>query len=63
MAIRKYADAKRVQFVFYNDVKNNLAKIDILIHLDNSERYENKQQREIWNAYIDSNHQWITRSL
>ena len=38
---------KRVQFAFYNNVKNNLAKNDIVIHVDYSESCDNKQDREI----------------
>ena len=43
---------KHVQFNFYNDVKNNLTKNEVLIHVDYSESYENKPQREIQSAYF-----------
>ena len=44
--------AQRVQFKYYNDAKANLAKNEILIHVDYSESYEKKQQREIQSAYF-----------
>ena len=50
--VKHHIHVKRVQLVFYSDVKNNLARNDILIHLDYSESYENKQQREIQSAYF-----------
>ena len=43
---------KRVQHKFYDDFKKNLGKNDLLVHIDYSESYENKQQREIQSAYF-----------
>ena len=45
--LKHHIHVKRVQFKYYNDAKANLAKNEILIHVDYSESYENKQQREI----------------
>ena len=50
--LKHHIHVKRVQFKFYNDAKANLAKNEILIHVDYSESYENKQQREIQSAYF-----------
>ena len=43
---------ERVQFNYCNNVKSNLAKNEILIHIDYSESYENKQQQEIQGTYF-----------
>ena len=40
--LKHHIHIKRVQLVFYNDMKNSVAKSDSLIHLDYSESYENK---------------------
>ena len=41
-----------MQFKYYNDAKANLAKNEILIHVDYSKSHENKQQQEIQSAYF-----------
>ena len=50
--LKNHIHVKRVQFKYYNDAKANLAKNEILMHVDYSESYENKQQREIQSAYF-----------
>ena len=50
--LKHHIQVKRVQFKCYNDAKANLAKNEILIHVDYSESYENKQQRKIQSAYF-----------
>lgn len=51
-SLKQHIYVKRVQLNHYNDLKNNLGKNDILVHVDYSESYENKQQREIQSAYF-----------
>ena len=46
-ALIKYIYVKRIQLKFYDEVKNNLSRNEILVHVDYSENYENKHQREI----------------
>ena len=50
--LKKHIYVKRVQVKSYNDLKDNLKENDLLIHVDYSESYENKQQREIQSAYF-----------
>ena len=50
--LKHHIHVKYVQFKYYNDAKANLAKNEILIHVDYSESYENNQQREIQSAYF-----------
>ena len=50
--LKYHIHVKCVQFNYYNNVKSNLAKNEILIHVDYSESYENKQQREIQSTYF-----------
>ena len=51
-ALKLHIHVKRVQFTFCNDVKNNLAKNDILIRADYGESHESKQLREIQSIYF-----------
>ena len=37
---------------FYDEVKNNLSRNEIVVHVNYSENYENKHQREIQSAYF-----------
>ena len=37
--LKHHIHVKRVQFNYYNDVKNNLGKSDLLTHVDYSESY------------------------
>lgn len=50
--LKRHLYVKRVQCKFYDDFKKNLGKNDLLVHVDYSESYENKQQREIQSAYF-----------
>ena len=50
--LKQHIFVKRVQVQSYNDMKDNLRSNDILVHVDYSESYENKQQREIQSAYF-----------
>ena len=50
--LKHHIHVKSVQFKYYSDAKANLAKNEILIHVDYSESCENKQQREIESAYF-----------
>ena len=50
--LKNHINVKRVQFNYCNNVKSSLAKNEILIHVDYSESYENKQQREIQSTYF-----------
>ena len=50
--LKHHIHVKRIQFNFCNNVKNNLTRNEVLIHVDYSESYENKQQREIQSAYF-----------
>ena len=43
---------KRVQFNYYNNIKNNLGKSNLLVHVHYSEGYENKKH-EIQSVYFD----------
>ena len=51
-ALKKHIYVKRVQFEFYDEVKNNLSRNETLVHVNYSENYENKHQREIQSAYF-----------
>ena len=45
--------AKRIQHTAFNNVKANLQeKKEILIQVDNSENYTNKDQGQVQNAYF-----------
>ena len=48
--LKPHIYVKRVQFNYYNNIKNNLGKSDLLVHVDYSENYENKQQHEVQSA-------------
>ena len=50
--LKHHIHVKRVQFKYYNDAKANLAKYEILTHVNSSESYENKQQQEIQGVYF-----------
>ena len=50
--LKPHIYVKRVQFNYFNNIKNNLGKSDLLVHVDYSESYENKQQHEIQSAYF-----------
>ena len=50
--LKYHIHVKRVQFNYYKNVKSNVAKNEILIHVDYGENYENKQQREIQSAHF-----------
>ena len=43
---------KRIQFNYYNNIKNNLGKSDLLVHDEYSQSYENKQQHGIQSTYF-----------
>ena len=43
---------KREQRKFYDEVKNNLWRSEILVHVGLSEKYKNKHQREVQSAYF-----------
>ena len=48
--LKRQLFTKRTQASAYNEVKDNLKQNDLLIHVDYSENYNNKQQGEIQNA-------------
>ena len=50
--LKRHLFTKHTQASTYNEVKNNLKQKDILIHLDYSKNYNNKQQWEILSAYF-----------
>ena len=50
--LKRHIYVKRVQYRYYDNFKKNLGKNDLLVHVDYSENYENKQQREIQSAYF-----------
>ena len=50
--LKHHMYVKHVQFNYYNNIKNNLGKSDLLVHVEYSESYENKQQHEIQSAYF-----------
>ena len=52
ISLKRHIFVKRVQYKHYVDFKNNIGKNDIFVHVDYSESYENKQQREIQSAYF-----------
>ena len=43
---------KSIQFNYYNNIKNNLGKSDLLVHDEYSQSYENKQQHGIQRTYF-----------
>ena len=54
-AVRKFKHhiyVRCIQFNYYNSIKNNLGRNDILVHADYSEGYENKPKHEIQSAYF-----------
>ena len=50
--LKDHIYVKRVQFNYYNNIKNKLGKSALLLHGDYSESYEKKQQHEIQSAYF-----------
>ena len=50
--LKRHLFTKRTQASAYNEVKDNLKQNDLLIHVDYSENYNNKQQWEIQSAYF-----------
>ena len=50
--LKRHLFTKHTQASTYNEVKNNLKQKDILIHLDYSKNYNNKQQWETLSAYF-----------
>jgi len=50
--LKKHIFVKREQNKFYNNVKDNLEENEVLIHVDYSENYSNKDQQEIQSAYF-----------
>ena len=50
--LKRQLFTKRTQASAYNEVKDNLKQNDLLIHVDYSENYNNKQQWEIQSAYF-----------
>ena len=52
-ALKRHIHAKRIQHTAFNNVKANLQeKKEILIQVDNSENYTNKDQGQVQNAYF-----------
>ena len=51
--LKRHLFTKRIQASTYNEVKDNLKQNDLLIHVDYSENYNNKQQWEIQSAYFE----------
>ena len=52
LLLKRHLFRKRTQASKYNQVKDNLKQNDLLIHVDYSENYNNKQQWEIQSAYF-----------
>ena len=50
--LKKHIFVKREQNKFYNNLKENLERNSVLIHVDYSENYSNKEQQEIQSAYF-----------
>lgn len=50
--LKKHIYIKREQNKFYNNLKSTLKPSEILIHVDYSENYANKEQQEIQSAYF-----------
>ena len=51
-ALKKHIFTKRQLAIVYNDIKNRLKPGELLVNVDFSENYENKQQDEIQSAYF-----------
>ena len=52
-SLKRHIHAKRIQHTAFNNVKANLQeKKEILIQVDNSENYTNKDQGQVQNAYF-----------
>ena len=51
-SLKQHIYVKRQQVKCYNEIKENLEEDEILLHVDYSENYENKQQGEIQSAYF-----------
>ena len=51
--LKRHLFTKRTQASTYTEVKDNLKQKDLLIHVDYSENYNNKQQWEIQSAYFE----------
>ena len=51
-SLKQHIYVKRQQVKCYNEIKENLEEDEILLHVDYSENYENKQQGEIQRAYF-----------
>ena len=50
--LKRHIHLRRVQLYFYNNVKNEIIKIEVLIDVDYSDSCKNKQQQEIQSAYF-----------
>lgn len=50
--LKEHMYTKRVQYCHYNEIKSNLKRNQLLLHVGYSESYENKQQGEIQSAYF-----------
>ena len=53
--LKKHIFVKREQNTFYNNVKDNLEENEMLVHVDYSKHYSNKDQEEIQSAYFGHN--------
>ena len=52
VTLKQHIYIKQKQVSCYNDIKDNLTNDQLLIHVDYSENYENRQQGEIQSAYF-----------
>ena len=50
--LKKHTFTKRQQEIVYNEIKNRLKPGELLVNVDFSENYENKQEDKIQSAYF-----------
>ena len=53
--LKMHIIVKREQKRFYNNVKDNLEENEVLVHVDYSKSYSDKDQQEIQSAYFGHN--------
>ena len=53
--LKKHIFVKREQNTFHNNVKDNLEENEVLVHVDYSKSYSDKDQQEIQSAYFGHN--------
>ena len=55
LVLKKHMIVKCEQNNFYNNVKDNLEENEVLVHVDYSKSYSDKDQQEIQSAYFGHN--------